>query len=421
MKRRLLALCAVMMIAAACAGDGGFDNRPAELIVFTGETYAVDMETGDVRRISGALKDVYYVPSPDGRTLVIGCDDEGRAYIGQDDVALCAYGPDGYVQLTTFDDLANPALIETDGTNLEVSWSPDGARLAFLAKQHVAGGQYSSGDLYVLELASGDALQLDEGSPVELRGPMKWSPDGTMIALRNSGRFGLRDELLLVAADGRFVDDLANPLEGDGGIEQYEWSRDSRQIAFIRNEGPLRGTSLYVADVTDAGGGDVRHFSDAWGGAAPAWSPDGEWIAAVRSVNNFSRVFVARSDGSERRDVGEALLRSESPAWSPDSERLVVAGAREPAPSPNEFPDSGLFVIDIDGGEPELISDLEPAFFPIVVVSPDGERVFLTAEAGGCFEGCPPGYLYVIEIDGNQPARRLLEERVSGVLSVRYR
>jgi hypothetical protein len=71
---------------------------------------------------------------------------------------------------------------------------------------------------------------------------------------------------------------------------------------------------------------------------------------------------------------------------------VAFIGAAAPADSPNEFPDSSLHVADIDGDEPtRQISGLAPASFPAMVFSPDGERVFFTAEAAACREGCPPG------------------------------
>jgi Tol biopolymer transport system component len=104
--------------------------------------------------------------------------------------------------------------------------------------------------------------------------------------------------------------------------------------------------------------------------------------------------------------------------WSPDGKWLAFRGARQAAASVNEFPDAGLFVLEMSGGAPALISDLEPVFTPIVSFSPDADRIFFTAEAGGCAEGCPPGYLYMIDANGHEPAKRLHDRPVDRALGV---
>ncbi|MCP4247302.1 MAG: hypothetical protein GY778_09670, partial [bacterium] len=67
---------------------------------------------------------------------------------------------------------------------------------------------------------------------------------------------------------------------------------------------------------------------------APAWSPDGEWIAFVREdrYREYS-IYRMRSDGSDIQHVTpEALNRAWAPAWSPPLDLgwqgapIVVAG-----------------------------------------------------------------------------------------------
>ena len=54
-------------------------------------------------------------------------------------------------------------------------------------------------------------------------------------------------------------------------------------------------------------------------GAAPAWSPNGAWIALTR---NGRVELVCVRDGSARR-----LVRGSAPAWSPDGSRIAYVGA----------------------------------------------------------------------------------------------
>jgi len=57
---------------------------------------------------------------------------------------------------------------------------------------------------------------------------------------------------------------------------------------------------------------------------APAWSPDGEWLAFVRSTNGRRsfHVYVMRADGSGVRQLTRGRF-DESPAWSPDGQWIA--------------------------------------------------------------------------------------------------
>jgi Tol biopolymer transport system component len=57
---------------------------------------------------------------------------------------------------------------------------------------------------------------------------------------------------------------------------------------------------------------------------APAWSPDGEWLAFARSTNGRRsfQVYVMRADGSGVRKITHGRF-DESPAWSPDGQWIA--------------------------------------------------------------------------------------------------
>lgn len=376
------------------------------MVVANGETLAVDTVSGAVRHLQGPLKDVDYRPSRDGTMLLIGCGDDGTAYIGADDPALCMYEDSGYRQLTHSADLVRPALFEDDRTQLEASWSPDSRSVAVLARERVSPDIYSSGDVYVVDVAAPTMKQIAQGAFADIRGPIVWSPDSTHIAMRNSPRLSIGDQLLVIDAATGGSASLAGGL-APGGIEQYAWAPDSSAVAFTWNDGSANAR-LYVARF----GGTPYDLGPVWPGTLPAWSPDGRWIAAAGVSGGTSSVFITRTVSPDRRAIGAGLRQSDSPAWAPDSQHLAFAGSPT-----GDFNDRHIFVTDIVGGAPqELAPDRRLAFSPLIAFSGDGRRVFFTADAGPCIEGCPPGYLLMTGVDGQSPAVRLHDQFVSEFL-----
>lgn len=65
-------------------------------------------------------------------------------------------------------------------------------------------------------------------------------------------------------------------------------------------------------------------FPDPNGDVAPVWSTTGE-IAFVIESDGRADLFVARSDGSDRRQLTDDDLIERYPAWDPDGQRLAYA------------------------------------------------------------------------------------------------
>jgi putative cell wall-binding protein len=68
-------------------------------------------------------------------------------------------------------------------------------------------------------------------------------------------------------------------------------------------------------------GSDVRLLVDA--ADEPAWSPDGQQLAFVRTVGGRPQVFVVRADGTGQRQVTGVEHGADQPAWTPDGRHLL--------------------------------------------------------------------------------------------------
>jgi Tol biopolymer transport system component len=265
-------------------------------------------------------------------------------------------------QLAAFRVVANPAarmprydivIVNADGSHLRVlvgesqrqsvqpllfdrlSWSPDGAKVAFAADLNRSRGRLGSSiDLYVVS-ADGTGLQRLTHSGLA-SGPL-WSPDGRNIAFAQrapSARIPFTSSLWLMTASGAQPRQLVRSSEGDWNITG-SWSPDGSLLVFTRSRYDERANRFVSAIyVVRPDGSGLRKLTDR--GSDPAWSPDGGLIAfaSYRDENGqlsygdivhpANELYVMHADGghltrlTHTKDINEA-----SPSWSPDSRTIA--------------------------------------------------------------------------------------------------
>jgi TolB protein len=130
------------------------------------------------------------------------------------------------------------------------------------------------------------------------------------------------------------------------------------------------------------------------GAYAPAWSPDGKWIAFASHRSrprheNASEIYVMRANGTALRRVTRNRFADWQPAWAPDRKRLVFQSSSASG--------SGIAVINVDGtGFRRLTHDGEarPAW------SPDGKTIAFSPSTSR--EGDTATYgIWLMNPDGN--------------------
>ncbi len=224
-------------------------------------------------------------------------------------------------------------------------WSPDGARLAYLAE---SGGirqlfvRTSDGKSVKLTHSAGDVID-EAWSPngrelayvaadppkavdVLLRRRQRLYADGADAARPSLGAPFVRRKG--ATADERLVDDRA---DRPGGIfsPQVAWTRDGRAIAYTRIENTFSGDSeystLWQIDVATRAARKLTNHSAFE--LSPAYAPDGAHLAYWYPLNgDFNSETTLRVVGNDaERQLAASLDRNIAASlWFPDARHLLI-------------------------------------------------------------------------------------------------
>src|SRR5438034_1626084 len=94
---------------------------------------------------------------------------------------------------------------------------------------------------------------------------------------------------------------------------------------------------------TDARPLTLQDYYRIVGVQAPAMSPDGKWVAFIRTTiaeaenRRQGELWIAAADGSTPpRRISDPALNASAPRWSPDGQLLAFSGRRRGAPADEE-------------------------------------------------------------------------------------
>lgn len=145
------------------------------------------------------------------------------------------------------------------------------------------------GEIFSAPVDEGDLKQLTDGAARDRL--VQYSPDGKWLAYV-SDQSG-REELWTVPIDGSAP---AQKLTDIDALKQgYNWSPDSKDIAFSSSDDKLRKLTVATKQVVEL---DTSRYG---GFGVPVWSPDGKWIAYSKpDASRTSDIFLIASAGNDK-------------------------------------------------------------------------------------------------------------------------
>ena len=186
--------------------------------------------------------------------------------------------------------------------------APSSRRIAFSIR----------GEIFTAPVEEGDLKQLTDGAARDRN--VSYSPDGKWISYI-SDQSG-REELWVVPVDGSAPAQQVTDI--DALKFGYNWSPDSKEIAFAASDNNLRKLTVASKQVITLDTSKYGGFGN------PVWSPDGKWIAYSKAdISRTNDIYLIASSGQEKEShkVTFDSYSEGNPHFGPDGRKLFFQRA----------------------------------------------------------------------------------------------
>ena len=226
------------------------------------------------------------------------------------------------------------------GSDSSPTWSPDGSHIAFSSNRS------GTTQVYVME-SDGNEVTLLTNLTSGCQYP-RWSPAGDKIACTSEGAAYNDAEIYTLNPDGNNLTNLTVNAYYD---RMLEWSPDGSQILFKSNrdhDGEPLDLDLYVMNQN---GSDVIRLTQGGSDKFASWSPEGDRIVYSDWAIDHEGTFIINVDGSEDTPLlcEAQVLQTYDPAWSPDG--LQIAFSPSTWVTDPDGTTGGIYTVNIDGSE----------------------------------------------------------------------
>jgi len=261
-------------------------------------------------------------------------------------------------------------VLSSDGVAVTPSISEDGSRIAFAKR---ASGR-NDHDIYLQKPAAQPSVALTSG-PADDFSP-SFSPDGRQLAFYR--RAGDGAALYLASLDNMRVQRFSGLQIGPPGpaenldrvrrVESMSWSDDGKYLAYVDRESPTHPYAIFRISLVTRVHEQLTWPSNGHADGAPAFSPDGKWLAFVRSGASGEAIHLLPLAGGEVRHLHDENAAIAKLTWTPDSHNIVFSSERAS--------ESRLWSVAIAGGAAQPVTPIrDAAAFPSF--SRSGKLAFL--------------------------------------------
>ncbi len=253
-----------------------------------------------------------------------------------------------------------------DGGSVE--WSPDGQRIAYIAKGEPTGSQ-----IFVRWMdAEGAVSQVTRVS--ESPSDLQWSPDGKSIAFRMEVPFREKWDIPVPAAPKG-----AKWIEPPRVVTRLDYRQD--RVGF--NDGGYNQVFVVSAD-----GGTPRQLTTGqWDHGAPQWMPDGKTLVftadRVEEAEHRWRQSDIYAIDVTNAQVTQLTRRNgpdQQPTPSPDGKLIAYTGYDS---TDATWIDSKLYVMNADGTNARELSGALDRSPQGIMWAPDGSGIYFNVENEG--------------------------------------
>lgn len=193
-----------------------------------------------------------------------------------------------------------------NGFPANLSWSPDGTKIAFDFTP--IGG---TGDVYWVSL-DGQTLEQITDNPAHDDVHPTWSPDGTKLAFSVNNRGEQLYSIYTANSDGTGIDDVTDGGPTGASDEAPVWSPTGSLVAFVRFSNG-QGDIATIDMTSFAFNQLTENPTDTDEG--PTWSADGSQIAFWANPGGATNIYVMDNDGNNIVQITSNIGEAMNPMW----------------------------------------------------------------------------------------------------------
>jgi Tol biopolymer transport system component/DNA-binding winged helix-turn-helix (wHTH) protein len=352
------------------------DGRQIAFARVTNKTLSIIV----IPALGGTEHRVYEGPNPMGGGLAWSPDGKFLAF----PQSSAADPPRSWISLLSMADYSTHPLTSPPGGSLdaEPAFSPDGSQLAFV-RSTIAG---VSNDVYVIDGSGGEARRLTfDHRPII--GPPTWTADGREVVFSSSR--GGPISLWRISASGGTPRPVAGPL-GEGGWPSIPPKGD--QLVYEQVVAKFNIWRLDLKDQKHAQRPPAALVSEKGDKMRPDISPDGKQVAFESNRLGFWDIWSCATDGSNCDQLSSLHGTAGRARWSPDGHHVAFEF------HPKE--QSEVYVVDVPGGVPRILSTIPGADNLSPSWSRDGQWIYFASKRGS-----EPFQIWKVSVNGGSPVK----------------